>query len=117
MKTPLRYIIAAVGIILVFLLVRNIFYLSASTDRIRRAAEKVEQLKQENERLKKQKERVESQEFLEREAREKLGLAREEETVVILPDEEFLRSLAPEIEEDGLPAELPNWKLWLRLFF
>ncbi len=58
-----------------------------------------------------------SPEFIEKEIRNKLGLVKTGETVVVLPDTETLRKLAPKInpEEDTLPD--PNWKRWLKLFF
>jgi len=65
---------------------------------------------------KEQLEYVKSAEFLEKEAREKLGLAREGEVVVILPEnvEELISANQPQISEN---QEEPNWKKWLKLFF
>lgn len=114
---PAQYLIFGAGILLAFFLIRNIVTLVSSQDRIKSAEHKVEELRAENRRLQEEWEKASSEEFFEKQAREKLGLAREGETVVVLPEEDLLRALAPEIGEDGLPEELPNWKLWLRLFF
>ncbi len=61
---------------------------------------------------------VKSEEFLEKGARDKLGLAKKGDIVLILPEESVLRSLSPReetsSEEEFLPD--PNWKKWLKLF-
>jgi len=51
-----------------------------------------------------------------KEARNKLSMAREEETIVILPPnvEELVGFLEEETSEE---EQLPNWKRWWRLFF
>lgn len=54
--------------------------------------------------------------FIEKQIRDKLGLAKGGEAIVVLPDAETLRKLAPQAptEEDTLPD--PNWKKWIKLF-
>lgn len=56
--------------------------------------------------------------FKEKEARDKLGLAKPNEVVIIMPDEDVLRRLSPRVQK-GEPEELPspNWERWLKLFF
>ncbi|MDP3994252.1 MAG: hypothetical protein Q8P91_00270, partial [bacterium] len=56
------------------------------------------------------------QEYIEKQLRDKLGLSKEGETIVVLPDADTLRKLVPPIpgEEEILPD--PNWKKWLKLF-
>lgn len=87
---------------------------------IRRAVDKervaITKLKRENDELAKKVEGVQGVEFVESQVRNKLGLVRPGETVVILPDDEVLAKLAPKvaIEEQSLPD--PNWKKWLKLF-
>lgn len=59
-----------------------------------------------------------SSEFVEKEARDKLGLAKEGEVVVVLPSEEVLRHFAPSIDEAEMglgEASLPVWRMWVRL--
>ena len=60
---------------------------------------------------------VKGEEYIEKQLRDNLGLAKEGEIVVVLPDEEILRKIAPSVpeEEDILPD--PTWKKWLKLFF
>lgn len=78
--------------------------------------ERIEALKKENEELQRKIRETQSEEFIEKQIRDKLGLVKEGEIVVVLPDEETVRSFAPKIEneEDILPD--PNWKKWLNLF-
>jgi cell division protein FtsB len=84
--------------------------------RIDREEEKVEKLKKENEDLQRELEFVQSEEYIEKQLRDNLGLAKEGETVVILPDEDIVRKFAPrnDKEEEILPD--PNWKKWMKLF-
>jgi len=88
---------------------------------IRREVDKervvIEKLKRENDELARKVEDVQGVEFVEAQVRNKLGLVKPGETVVILPDEEILIKLAPKvaIEEETLPD--PNWKKWVHLFY
>ena len=62
---------------------------------------------------------LDSMEFVEQQARDKLGLAKLGETVVILPPEGELRKLAPREDEADESFELekrPIWRQWLNLF-
>jgi len=76
----------------------------------------VNKLKTENEDLQKKIEEMKSPEYIEKQIRDNLGLSREGEIVVVLPDEDILRALAPKdtFEEETLPQ--PNWRQWLNLF-
>jgi cell division protein FtsB len=60
---------------------------------------------------------TQSPDFIEREVRDKLGLGKEGEATVVLPDDDTLRKLAPQmpVENDTLPD--PNWVKWEKLFF
>jgi cell division protein FtsB len=76
----------------------------------------LENLQKEQDRLKKELERVQSDEYIEKQLRDNLGLAKEGEITVILPDSEIVKRFAPKLdtEEESLPD--PNWKRWLKLF-
>ncbi len=50
--------------------------------------------------------------FIERSARDKLGLVKEGESVVILDKSQISNSNTQKI-----PQEIPSWKQWWRLFF
>ncbi len=83
---------------------------------IRAEKDKIAKIEKENEALQAQILESQSLEFIEKEVRDKLGLVREGETVVVLPDEDTLRKLAPQIHEDSSILPDPNWKRWLKLF-
>ncbi|MBI2007373.1 MAG: septum formation initiator family protein [Candidatus Blackburnbacteria bacterium] len=117
MKKYLRYILFAGVLFVIFSMGRATLSFLERGKAIDRAKERVEELKKEQEELLKTKEKVESDEFIEKEAREKLGLAKPGETVVVLPDEDILRRLAPKLESESFPEELPIWKRWVEMFF
>jgi cell division protein FtsB len=113
-------IIVVVGLLIVlvlfFSLLRSYKNLKNSNKEIAGAQKKVDDLANENISLDQRLGEVKSQEYIEKELRDKLGLAKENEIVVVLPDEEVLKKYAPEIDNAGeLPPD-PNWKKWARLF-
>jgi cell division protein FtsB len=71
---------------------------------------KLENLKQENEELKNKLEYVKTPEFVEKEARDRLGLVQEGEAVVIMP-EKITNN------EANQSTDVPIWKKWWQLFF
>ena len=103
-------------VLFVISLARNIFKIFEAKKRVEEIRQRVEKLKSENALLGKKLDEVKSQEYIEKQLRDKLGLAKEGETVVVLPDEEILRQIATQTieEEDYLPD--PTWKKWLKLF-
>ena len=96
-------------IILVFLfglsLFRNILKVNEAKNRVQREKERVVKLEQEGRILEEELKKMQGNEFLETQLRDKLGLAKKGESVVILPDPETLKKLVPEIpdEKDYLP--------------
>jgi len=107
-------------IILVFLfglsLFRNILKVNEAKNRVQREKERVVKLEQEGRILEEELKKMQGNEFLETQLRDKLGLAKKGESVVILPDPETLKKLVPEIpdEKDYLPD--PPYKKWLKIF-
>jgi len=96
--------------------IRNFGRLSRVKSEIQREQERVEAMKRENEELAKRLAETQKPEFVEREVRNKLGLVREGEAVVILPDEDTLRKLAPNLSTEPQTLPDPNWRRWLELF-
>lgn len=110
----IRIIIIVVGIGLIISLSRNIYRLLKAGDQVKLAQERLEELEIEHQELLELRDYYQSEEFIEKEARDKLNLSRPEETVVILPPNvgEIVGKITPS------PApELPNWRRWLKLFF
>jgi len=76
------------------------------------AQKQLADLKRENEVLKKELDFKKSDQFAEEEIRNKLGLAKPGETIVVLPKEENTKYQIPNTK-----YELPNWQKWWNLFF
>lgn len=97
-------------------LIRKLGKVKSVNQRIEDERISLEKMEADNKELEKRIEDLQSQDHIEKQLRDKLGLAKEGEIVIVLPDEEFLRSLAPKDEDeiDELPS--PNWKKWLELF-
>jgi len=117
LKSYSTYVGIALVLLFILSLVRNFSKIGGAKKRIDAAQERVTRLKEENEEAKKRLAEVKGEEYIEKQLRDKLGLAKEGEIVIVLPDEETLRKIAPTLaeEEDVLPD--PTWKKWLKLFF
>ncbi len=78
--------------------------------------DRIVKMQKENQALETQISGMQSPDFIEKQVRNKLGLVKVGEAVVILPDEATLKRLAPVIDssEDALPDA--NWQKWLALF-
>jgi cell division protein FtsB len=110
----LVWLLAALLLISTF---RNISRVAAIRSDVEKERQKLEKIKAENASLEAQIAKAQSSGFIEQQLRDKLGLVKEGEVIVVLPDEDTLRKLAPPqlIEENTLPD--PNWKKWEKLFF
>jgi cell division protein FtsB len=109
----------ATWVLVIFLLVstvRNIGRVGNINKAVQEEKDKVEKMKEENAALEAQIAQTQGSAFIEKQIRDKLGLAKEGEAIVVLPDIDILRKLAPQIpiEENSLPD--PDWKKWLKLF-
>lgn len=112
-----KVFVFGLGLLFAVSLIRNIFTLRSSESKISDAQVRLEDVEKQTQDLQKQLDEVESGNYREKQARDKLGLAREGETVVYLPNEQILRNIAPLSggdDSDQLP--LPNWQKWLELF-
>lgn len=96
--------------------IRNINRVISIRDQVEKERQKVERMKIENIKLEEQIAQAQGSEYIEKQIRNKLGLVKSGEAIVVLPDQEIIRKLAPQktVEEDTLPD--PNWKKWLKLF-
>jgi len=111
-----KYLLIFGVVIVAISLVRNIIRTINIRNRIKEEEKKVEVLQKEKDELEKKVVEAESDAYIEKQLRDKLGLAKEGEIVLVLPEDEILRKIAPIIneEEDILPD--PNWKKWFKLF-
>jgi cell division protein FtsB len=109
------------GIILILILlsvslVRSIFKLLATRQKLEALKQDIRALEEKNKDLDQEVIRITSADFIEKQIRDNLGLAKEGEIVVVLPDDEVLRQLAPETEEEKASLPELNWQKWAHLF-
>ena len=117
LKTYSNYVLIAVFSLMLISLTRNILKIRTFRGRLTETEERIEKLKSENEVLGEKLDTFQSDEYIEKQLRDKLGLAKEEEVVIVLPDEETVRKFAPKTEEEEEILPNPNWKKWFKLFF
>jgi cell division protein FtsB/cell division protein DivIC len=105
-----------VGLLLVST-VRNIQRVAGIRSQVEAEKQKVEKMQADNTKLEEQVAEAQGSDFIEKQIRDKLGLVKPGEAIVVLPDADTLRKLAPQetIEEDTLPDL--NWRKWEEMFF
>lgn len=110
----IHLIIIGVSAVLVVNLSRSIWDLWRRRDILGEREAVLRRLKEEHARLQSELEYTQSPAFIEKEARNRLGLGREGETVVLMPNDKF-QMTNEKTEEKTI--NIPNWKKWWRLFF
>ena len=96
--------------------VRSISNYREASRQIKSEEKKLDSIAKENQNLREELEKVHSVGFIEKQLRDTLGLAKDGEIVLILPDEEVVKKFAPEYDEEEETLPDPNWKQWLNLF-
>jgi cell division protein FtsL len=116
-KKLLGYAIWVFVVILLISTVRNINSVRNIQSQVDSEKLKVEKMKEENAQLQAQINQAQSSDYIEKQIRDELGLAKPGEAIVVLPDPDVIRKLAPvtPVEENSLPD--PNWVRWEKLFF
>ena len=96
--------------------VKNVNRVVSIRKQVEDEKQRVEKMQADNAKLQVQIAEAQGSDFIEKQIRDKLGLSKEGEAIVVLPDESIIRSLAPPATtgEENLPD--PNWKKWLKLF-
>lgn len=122
MKNRFLYLfLLIIGLYLVVSLSRSILAIVVKGKAVEEAKNNVEKTLAENNKLNKDLLYVQSQEYIEKQAREKLNMSKKGETVVIVPEEltkqiaTFEATLSASFFEH--PQPIPNWKKWWSLFF
>src|SRR3990172_6863015 len=110
------YALILLALLLAVSTIRNVGKAIRIRDDVQKERERVAKIEEENAKLRQQVELIQGTDFIEKEVRNKLGLVREGEAVVVLPDEETLRKLAPKTADEAEVLPDPNWKKWLKLF-
>jgi hypothetical protein len=107
------------GLILILALsvLKNVRRDAQINNQIQAEKVKLAKIQADNDKLTQELVQTQNPNFIEKEVRDKLGLGKEGEAIVVLPDGDTLRKLAPQmpLEVDALPD--PNWVKWEKLFF
>ncbi len=101
-----------VSILLVVNSTKRLISFKTTSQKVAEAEAQLEQLKSDNEALMQELEYKKSNEFLEAEIRDKLGLAREGEAIVVLPKKDDER-----LKTNDERHNKQNWQKWWELFF
>ena len=111
-------VILGVAIYMIVGLLRNLMDFSGLDSRVVEVNAEVDKLRSENERLRSLSERVNTQEFEEFTIREKLGMVKPGEMVVLLPNEYLDEKTTNKSEENEVQSkDVSNWKKWFDLFW
>jgi cell division protein FtsB len=92
-------------------IIRSVYTLSQKKGIIAERQQVLRELSDKNKKLQEDLRQATSPAFIEQAARDKLGLVKEGETVVIMDKSQGAKSTMES------PRELPSWKQWWQLFF
>lgn len=115
-KLVIGWVIWIFVALLIISVIRNLGKIVMIRKDIEAEKAKVEKMKEDNAQLQDQILEAQSPDFIEQQIRDKLGLVKPGETIVVLPDADTLRKLAPQIESTPQVLPDPNWKKWENLF-
>ena len=111
-----RLMIGLISLVLVATLPRSIYQLWQRWDIVSEREQELKRTRAENERLKANLQEAQTPDFVERQAREKLGMVKEGETLVIMPNDNPPAGGLMTNGEEEKEERMPNWKKWLNLF-
>lgn len=116
-KKLLSYAVWVLLALFLVSIVRNINRVVSINRQVEEEKEKISKMQEDNKELAARITEAQSSEFIESQIRNKLGYTKPDETIVIMPDESIVKSLAP--PETTVQASLPdpNWVKWKKLFF
>jgi len=123
MSGKIRWIVIFVSLFMIISLSRSIVDLLEKRVIVKQEQERLSVLSKKHEELTKKFEMVQTPAFIEKEARERLGMAKEGETVIIMGEsraESRDDSSFPQAEGKALndvSRQEPNWKRWWQVFF
>lgn len=107
----IRVTIFLICILLIVNLSRSLVDLWKKGDSLDQEEERFAKARFENEELTRESEKLQSPEYIEREARDKLGLAREGETVVVIP--EITQQVSTTTNQTEEISQNTVWRQWL----
>ena len=104
-----RMVIFTLSLFLIISLIRSIWSLLQKENIVIEEEKRLAEIRRKNQELKSKLTDLEGKTFIEKQAREKLGLGKEGDFVVLLP------SITPVVEPSPTPV-LENWQKWVKLY-
>jgi cell division protein FtsB len=108
-----KIIVSVVNLLIIISLIGSILDLNKRWDIVKNRETALRHLEQENQKLKRSLEDAQSPDFIEKEARDTLGLAKPGDSVVIMEKQAPITSTTPQNSNNTLPV----WQQWWQLFF
>ena len=115
LKKLIYGMIIIVALVIAYNLLMQITQALRSGERLSQATEQVIKQQNKNKELKKKLVEVQALDFIEQVARDKLGLSKKGETVVIIPENTL--NLVLGASSSAQLARLSNWLGWLKVFW
>jgi cell division protein FtsB len=112
-KKITTYLFLGLILLLIINLGKDLYRISRSGERLDQAKEELAELKKENKKLKERQEASKHSFYIEKQIRDKLGMAKPGETVVILPED---INWEQQSRKEQMQTDLPTWKQWFILF-
>lgn len=121
MNSKIVNIMGLVGSVLIFMILisslfKSINRIKVGNTVIEKTKAKIEKSEAENQKLSDQLKVIQSEEFMEKQLRDKLGLAKEGEIILVLPEADIVRKLSPQIPIEVEIKPKSNWQKWVELF-
>lgn len=113
-KTSFVIVILIILVAIIYGLINQIFTALRSGDRLSEVLNSLQQLQIKNQALKKSLKEAASPQFIEQQARDQLGLMRDGEVMVVIPEEIIQKALQ---QEQPVVVPFPNPIGWWRVFF
>lgn len=111
----INWVIIIIGLVLIINLIRSIIDLSKRREIVKEADLRFKEVETENALLREKYREVRREEYVEKIAREKLGLAKDNETIVVLPKKTEAEKSQEAEKEESDKKSLLN-KFWELLF-
>jgi cell division protein FtsB len=105
-----------VSILFVTSLIQTIMKVRKMNKEIASRESQLDSLKKDEDALKKKYEEITSPEYMEKQLRNQLNLAKENEIVLVLPEDEILKKLVPPDDQEVTYDARSNWRKWYELF-
>lgn len=114
-KKLIYLILAVIAIVIAYNLIKQITSALKSNENLQQVVDDLNKIEIQNKELKKRLSQIKLPEFIEKEARNKLGLVKEGETLVIIPQAKIEQLLNLNKKKEDI--RLPNPLGWLKVFF